>query len=62
MTTNRNREANVGDWIKDEFRSDRSLGMVLATDDETSMMLVRYPKLGKDMWIVREVRGHYIVI
>ncbi len=57
-----NRKANVGDWIKDEFRADRSLGIVITTDDSTNMMLVRYPKIGKDVWVVRELRGHYRVI
>ena len=57
-----NRKANVGDWIKDEFRGDRSLGFVITTDDSTDMMLVRYPKVGKDVWVVREMRGHYLVI
>jgi len=56
------KRACTGDWIKDEFRNDRSLGIVLATDNETGMMLVRYPKIAKDTWIVHENRGHYIVI
>ena len=56
------RIANIGDWIKDEFRGDRSLGIVLTTDSETGMMLVRFPKIAKDVWVVRENRGHYIVI
>ena len=54
--------AKPGDWIKDEFRGDRSLGIVLTTDSETGMMLVRFPKIAKDVWVVRENRGHYIVI
>ena len=56
------RVAQRGDWIKDEFRDDRSLGVVLTTDSETGMMLVRFPKIAKDVWVVRENRGHYIVI
>ncbi len=56
------KRACTGDWIKDEFRNDRSLGIVLATDNETGMMLVRYPKIAKDTWIVHENRGHYVVI
>lgn len=56
------RVAKVGDWIKDEFRNDRSLGFVISTDDETDMMLVRFPKLAKEVWVVRENRGHYVVI
>ena len=49
----RKNKAGIGDWIKDEFRNDRSLGIVLSTDDETGMMLVRYPKIAKDVWVVR---------
>ena len=56
------RIANIGDWIKDEFRGDRSQGFVISTDSETNMMLVRYPKIAKDVWVVRENRGHYVVI
>jgi len=59
---NHRKKANVGDWIKDEYRNDRSLGIVIATDSETSMMLVRFPKIAKDVWVVRENRGHYIII
>ena len=54
--------ASTGDWIKDEFRSDRSLGFVVSVDRETDMMLVRYPKIAKDVWLVRENRGQYVVI
>jgi len=57
------RKAIIGDWIKDEFRSDRSLGLVVSLDDQTGMMLVNFPKLGKSTWIVREeTGGHYRVI
>tara|TARA_B100000902_G_C26895232_1_gene709403 strand:+ start:238 stop:423 length:186 start_codon:yes stop_codon:yes gene_type:complete len=58
----RKNKASIGDWIKDEFRNDRSLGIVLSADCETGMMLVRYPKIAKDVWVVHENRGHYIVI
>ena len=54
--------AKIGDWIKDEFRNDRSLGFVISTDSETNMMLVRFPKISKDVWLVRENRGQYKVI
>ena len=40
--------AEVGSWIKDEFRADRSLGYVLTIDLDTNMMLVRFPKIRKD--------------
>jgi hypothetical protein len=56
------KEARVGDWIKDVYRQDRSLGLVIQADSVTSMMLVRYPKIAKDTWIVHENRGHYVVI
>tara|TARA_R100000388_G_C7224284_1_gene150847 strand:- start:145 stop:327 length:183 start_codon:yes stop_codon:yes gene_type:complete len=59
---NKQQIAKVGDWIKDEYRNDRSLGYVISSDDETGMLLVRYPKIAKDTWIVRENRGHYVVI
>ena len=54
--------AKIGDWIKDEFRNDRALGFVMSTDSETNMMLVRFPKISKDVWLVRENRGQYKVI
>ena len=54
--------AKIGDWIKDEYRNDRSLGFVMSTDSETNMMLVRFPKISKDVWLVRENRGQYKVI
>ena len=57
-----NHTAKIGDWIKDEFRNDRSLGFVMSTDSETNMMLVRFPKISKDVWLVRENRGQYKVI
>ena len=54
--------AKIGDWIKDQFRNDRSLGIVISTDIETDMMLVRFPKISKDVWLVRENRGQYKII
>ena len=39
------RVAAVGDWIKDEYRNDRSLGFVIAMDSETAMMSVSYTHL-----------------
>ena len=56
------RIANIGDWIKDELRNGRSPGIVITTDNVTDMMLVRYPKIAKDVWLVRENRGQYVVI
>ena len=54
--------AVVGSWIKDSWRGDRSVGIVISIDDETSMMLVRFPKIAKDTWLVHENRGQYMVI
>jgi len=54
--------AKIGCWIKDSFRDDRSLGYVLSIDKQTNMMLVRFPKIKKDIWLVRENRGQYVVI
>lgn len=54
--------ASTGSWIKDELRDDRSLGYVLNIDKETNMMLVRFPKIKKDTWVVWKNRGHYVVI
>ena len=54
--------ATIGSWIRDEFRNDRSLGYVLSVDQETNMMLVRFPKTNKDSWVVWENKGHYITI
>ena len=54
--------AVVGSWIKDSWRGDRSVGIVISIDDETSMMLVRFPKIAKDTWLVHKNRGHYVVI
>jgi len=56
------RNASIGDWIKDQYRGDRSLGFVISMDAQTDMILVRYPKIAKDTWIVRENRGQYVVI
>ena len=56
------KNADVGSWIRDEFRNDRSLGYVLSVDQETDMMLVRYPKIAKDVWLVRKNRGQYITV
>ena len=54
--------AKIGDWIKDQYRNDRSLGLVISTDSETNMMLVRFPKISKDIWLVHKNRGQYKVI
>jgi hypothetical protein len=54
--------ARAGDFIKDKSPMNRSLGLVLTVDEETGLMYVRFPKFGKDQWIVWENRGQYRVI
>jgi hypothetical protein len=55
-------DANVGSWIKDSYRKDRSLGLVITVDEQTNMMYVKYPKTGKNHWVVWGNNGHYKVI
>ena len=54
--------ARTGDFIKDKSPMKRSLGLVMAVDEETGLMYVRFPKFGKDQWIVWENNGQYRVI
>ena len=54
--------ASVGGFIKDLTRQKRSMGFVLAIDDLTNMMQVRFPKTGQDSWMVWKNHGHYKVI
>jgi len=54
--------AFVGGFIKDLTQQKRSLGFVLAVDDSTNMMQVRFPKTGRDSWMVWRNHGHYKVI
>lgn len=54
--------ADAGHWIKDSYRGDRSLGYVLSIDKQTNMMLVRFPKICKDSWLVWRNSGHYAVV
>ena len=62
MFSTTNNSASIGSWIKDEFRGDRSLGLVMSIDEATNMMLVRFPKQGKDSWLVWLNHGHYKII
>ena len=62
MFNTKESSAVIGSWIKDEYRGDRSLGLVMNIDEETNMMLVRFPKHGKDSWLVWLNHGHYKVI
>jgi len=54
--------ASVGGFIKDLTQQKRSMGFVLAIDDLTNMMHVRFPKTGRDSWMVWKNHGHYKVI
>ena len=40
----------------------RSLGLVRQVDEETGLMMVQFPKMGKFQWIVWNNNGHYVVI
>ena len=51
-----------GDFILDNSPSKRSLGYVLMVDYTTSMMLVRFPKIGGRAWISWKNNGHYTVV
>ena len=57
-----NQFAYKGSFIKDLTTQQRSLGYVLEVNKETNMMRVRFPKLGRDAWIVWGNHGHYRVI
>lgn len=54
--------AVAGNWIKERYRKDRSLGFVLTVDEFTNMMLVRFLKINQDNWVVWKNNGHYVVI
>ena len=54
--------AAVGSWIKDEWRNDRSMGIVISVDSETGMMLVQFPKIARSHWLRWENAGHYKTI
>ena len=51
-----------GGFIKDLTPRKRSLGYVIAVNKQTNMMHVRFPKLGRDAWVVWNNHGHYRVI
>jgi len=55
-------KATAGAWIKDKWRKDRSLGIVLQVDEQTNMMFVHFPKIANSSWLVWENSGHYKVI
>ena len=54
--------ASAGTFIKDLTQQQRSLGYVLEVDNLTNMMQVRFPKIGRDAWVVWGNHGHYRVI
>jgi len=51
-----------GDFIKDMSSQKRSLGLVLLVDEETNMMHVKFPKIGKLNWVIWNNHGHYMVV
>jgi hypothetical protein len=55
-------KASKGSFILDHSDHKRSLGYVLMVDDNTNMMLVKFPKIGKRHWIVWKNLGHYTVV
>jgi len=54
--------AKEGDFIKDKSRQQRSMGYVLEINMITNMMKVKFPKIGKETWVVWENHGHYVVV
>tara|TARA_R100000008_G_C3556455_1_gene153488 strand:+ start:528 stop:704 length:177 start_codon:yes stop_codon:yes gene_type:complete len=56
------RRAEEGDFIKDLGGQKRSLGLVSSIDRRTGMMLVKFPKVGKDHWVMWKNYGHYKVV
>jgi|TARA_R100000008_G_scaffold22333_1_gene11832 hypothetical protein len=54
--------AKEGDFIKDLGAQKRSLGLVTSIDKKTNMMRVKFPKVGKDQWVMWKNYGHYKVV
>ena len=54
--------ANKGDLIKDMSPQKRSLGLVMLVDENTCMMQVKFPKIGKLNWVMWKNHGHYLVV
>jgi hypothetical protein len=54
--------AEKGDFIKDLGTKKRSLGLVMHIDKKTNMMRVKFPKAGKDHWVMWKNYGHYKVV
>jgi len=56
------RNASEGDFIKDMSPRKRSLGLVVRVNKKTMMMQVKFPKIGKNNWVLWNNYGHYIVV
>ena len=54
--------AEKGDFIKDTSPQNRSMGHVKEINLLTNMMKVKFPKIGKETWVVWENHGHYVVV
>ena len=54
--------AEKGDFIKDTSPQNRSMGHEKEINLLTNMMKVKFPKIGKETWVVWENHGHYIVV
>ena len=55
-------KAKVGEFIKDLSTFNRSMGLVSSINEATGMMLVKFPKIGRNRWLLWENFGHYVVI
>ena len=55
-------KAKVGDFVKDLSTFNRSMGFVSDVNESTGMMLVKFPKIGRNRWLLWENFGHYVVI
>ena len=56
------RRAEEGDFIKDLGTQKRSLGLVMNIDKRTNMMRVKFPKVGREHWVMWKNYGHYKVV
>ena len=56
------RKAEEGDFIKDLGTQKRSLGIVMNIDKKTNMMRVKFPKVGREHWVMWKNHGHYKVV
>lgn len=56
------RSAQKGDFIKDLSVSERSLGYVTEDDKDSEMILVKFPKIGKSIWLLKKNYGQYLVV